>query len=193
MNDMNNVNKVRTTIGVRLATKYLILENSKPGESLEDTIVRIIKTNELLLNENENLREILLKNDIMTNQLVLTNLERGRNAITYENTSYQFSYNIPDDELANINEYTMEISIEKIIENGKAIDMEEVELEDILKVHFKIIEKIINLHFDSSFQVHGKIFIFDPRYWKKIFNRVGLPDSSYIKDLIPLIDEYERG
>jgi hypothetical protein len=192
-----SVDKVRTTIGVKMATKYLILDHSKPGESLEDTIVRTIIMNDQLVAENKRMNDLLIEHNVMgSNLLVQYIFKRRKESIEpYEGSMIHFSYAQPPEDPILMKEYEMDIMVERTIENGKEISFDELDLEisDRIKLHFMMVEKVINLHFDKGFKMHKKAFLIDPNYWKRTYGRVGLPESSYLKDILSYIDEFERG
>ena len=191
------VDKVRTTIGVKLATKHLILNRSLPGENLEDTILRLIHERDGIEEEFSVLKKTLEKRGIKEPNLLITaELSRGNEGIELDDgTLINFTYNIPIGVSPNLIRYQMDIVVEDVIKQGKKYTFDELPLseKDRILLYFSIVEKVINLHFDSGFKLSEKKFLIDQRYWKKIFSRVGLPDSSYFNDMIKIIQHYESG
>jgi hypothetical protein len=192
-----SVDKVRTTIGVRLATKYLLLDNSLPGESFEDTILRIIHERNDLSKENSRLVEILEKNNVkIPNVIKISRGERELNLIELsDGSTIHFSYNLPANDLDKNSDYTMDIMVEYVIIDGKKVSFSDLSLshKDSIILMMKMVEKVINLNFDKGFELPEKTFLIDPLYWKKVYSRVGLGDSSYLNDIMKLVQEYESG
>ncbi len=193
MKDIRDIDKVRTSIGVRMATKYLILDHSLPGESLEDTIVRLVKTHDRLNREKEELVDLINRNDIIEpNVISASSIERGVDSIEFNGGMIvHYSYNIPSKEALINDEYRMEVQIEKVFQDGLkgTIDIGSVSEKELMNIHFHMVEKIINEHFDKAFKIQDNLNLFDYRYWKRVFFRVGLPESSYLTDVLSRIIE----
>lgn len=191
MQSMNYADKVRTSIGLRMATKYLILDHSIPGESLEDTIVRLIHSHDRLKQENEELLELIERKGInQANLLSIDKMERILDSIKIdEDLVIHYSYNIPSRDGTKLDDYQMNIQLEKVFTNGKKVSFEELDLseEEMIDIHFRIVEKVINEHFDKAYKIPDNLNLLDYRYWKRIFFRVGLPESSYLSDVISAI------
>ena len=58
-------------------------------------------------------------------------------------------------------------------------------------MHLWMVGKVINRHFDSAFELPSRKLIIDLVYWKKVKERIGLPESSYKHDILDPIKEYE--
>lgn len=191
MQSMNYADKVRTSIGLRMATKYLILDHSIPGESLEDTIVRLIHSHDRLKQENEELLELIERKGInKANLLSIDKMERILDSIKIdEDLVIHYSYNIPSRDGTKLDDYQMNIQLEKVFTNGKKVSFEKLDLseEEMIDIHFRIVEKVINEHFDKAYKIPDNLNLLDYRYWKRIFFRVGLPESSYLSDVISAI------
>jgi hypothetical protein len=181
------IDKVRTTIGVRLATKYLIQERSLPSESIEDTIVRLIKSNDACVKEIKELRDLLEKYNINEpNMISFVNQERISGIIEDNGKMVNFSYIKPD---KDNNEYTMDIIIERVKKDEKWISWDETNsnANEIEHIYFKIFEFVINEYYDRAFGLPVRKNLLDPKYWKKITKRVGLQESSYMNDILKII------
>ena len=193
----NSVNKIRTTIGVRLATKNLILKHSRPGESFDDTIARIIKSYDRQQDVTERLEAILAANNIKEPNLIQESVieERINDVITTQKgENLFFNYNRPILEFPQIEFYEMDIVITEPQKNRKYVELEELEFrdDDWIWIRFKMIERIINTFFDPGFEIHDKNRVLDPNYWKNVCSRVGLPNSSLERDILTWIRIYER-
>ncbi len=197
MQSIKGVDKVRTSIGLRMATKYLILDHSMPGESLEDTIVRLIHSYDRLKQENEELLELIERNGItQKNLLSIDKVERILDSIEINlDLVIHYSYNMPPKEIKKLDDYQMDIQLEKVFTNGKNYSFKELDLseEEMIDIHFRIVEKIINEHFDKAYKIPDNLNLFDYRYWKRVFFRVGLPESSYLSDVISTITVVKSG
>ena len=55
-----------------------------------------------------------------------------------------------------------------------------------------MIGQVIDRHFDSAYEIPMNKMLMDPVYWKKVKGRIGLPESSYIHDIIKVIKKYEE-
>ena len=88
----------------------------------------------------------------------------------------------------------MDITIDKYILNKKSKSLDQLGMnpETSARIALVIITKIINNYFDGGFTLSRKANVIDTRYWKKISSRVGLPMSSYMGDILPIIRNYER-
>ena len=65
------------------------------------------------------------------------------------------------------------------------MEMEELLLVEENKVmaYFRMIEKVINTHFDPSYSIPRNKNLLDAHYWRKVWNRVHLNDHSFDHDI----------
>lgn len=192
----NSINKLRTSIGVRLWTKNRLLDHSKPGESLDDTIARVLNTYDRQAEIIERLESIISTNNIKEpNYIGLQKDIRINDVVTTESgLNIYFSYKKPILEFPDIEHYHMDVVLSKADQKGKKKKFEDLgfSIDDWMLVRFKIIEKIINTHFDPSFQLPEKTSVFNLLYWSKVCSRVGLPNNSFERDILTIISDYER-
>ena len=87
----------------------------------------------------------------------------------------------------------MDIEIEKIIRDGKKLSPGDVFTtpSDEAMARFWMIARVINLHLDPAFRIHAKTMVIDPVYWQRVWERVGLPWSSYNHDVLKIISDFE--
>lgn len=192
------IDRIKTTITVKLGTKHRLQELAKKGESYDDVISRLIISSERHKDEIEYYRNLLTHYDKdfeKVNIIEARRLERGIDAITLSNEAViQFSYNKPQIPLDEF--YQMDIQFDKVISNKKG----KKQIEELLKdpyqkvmINLWMVARVINQHFDSAFEIPSNKMIIDPVYWKKIKERIGLTESSYKHDIIRLMKEYEEG
>ncbi len=182
--------KASSSIRVRLSTRNMIQDRSLPGESMDDTLVRIVNENETLSKGIEHLRNLLDSYKIKDPNLISNFIQnRNKDLIQLsEDTVIEFSYNEPG---KDNHDYRMDIIIERIVKDDSILSFDELEMNNKgrLDVYFSIIERIINENFDRGFTLPRNRNLLDPKYWKRVWNRVGLTDSSYINDLMRVINE----
>ncbi|MCK5772911.1 MAG: hypothetical protein KAH57_03915 [Thermoplasmata archaeon] len=133
----------------------------------------IIAEYELIMNENSL---------AIGNKISVDPINRGVNSIRYgEGIIVKFSYNKPGDIIDN--DYCLEAVIEDVYSND--MNMEELlsDKEDRIMIYFRMIEKIINIHFDPSYSIPGNKNLLDTHYWRKVWNRVNLNDHSFDHDI----------
>ena len=191
-----SMDKIDTTVTIKMGTKHRLADLASKGESYDDVIARILHENERLKAENKAFAERLEQlNALRINRIDLLKEERIQDAVIInDELTITFGYvkpTIPVDD-----EYRMEITVNSYIMNGKKVqdpDIIGLKPEDIALIALMIITKVINNHFDSAFTLSRKANIIDTRYWEKVCNRVGLPKSSYMSDILPIIGDYERG
>lgn len=178
-----DINKIKTTVTLKLGTKNRLLDIAKKGESFDDVINRLIGSNEM--NERIIVEYELIMNEnslAIGNKISVDPINRGVNSIRYgEGIIVKFSYNKPGDIIDN--DYCLEAVIEDVYSN----DMKMEELlsvkEDRIMIYFRMIEKIINIHFDPSYSIPGNKNLLDAHYWRKVWNRVNLNDHSFDHDI----------
>ena len=188
-----NINKSKTTITVRLGTKHQLQEIANKNESYDDVISRLISSNKRLENELENCKSIL-KSNKMDNYNIIESFElkRGVDSIKLSNgDQIRFTYNKPAgwpyDE-----SYQMDIDIEKVFSDRKsALSKLKKDPEQWILIHFWMVGRIINKHFDSAFEIPLNKNLIDTEYWRKVWDRNKLPESSYLHDIIKEIERYE--
>jgi hypothetical protein len=181
--------KAMTSIRVKLSTRNMVRELSLPGESMDDTIVRIVNENASRSKEIEKLETLLDHYNIKERNIItFGSQERAKDMIQTDGFVIEFSYNIPKEE---DNEYRMDIVIERAVKNDHVVEFNELGLEKKANVmiYFKMIERIINEHFDRGFSLPLNRNLMDPEYWKKIWKRVNLSDSSYLNDILKIMNE----
>jgi hypothetical protein len=181
--------KARTSIRVRLSTRNMIQDRSLPGESMDDSLVRILNENEIRSKEVERLRNLLDVHKIKEPNLI-SNYTQTRNTDLIQPTDgilIEFSYNAPtkDDP-----DYRMDITIERIVKDDRIISFDELDLnnKERIDVYFSVIERIINENFDRGFALPRNRNLMDPKYWKRVWKRVGLTDISYINDVLKVMN-----
>ena len=190
------INKVKTSINIRLGTKHRLLELAKKGESYDDVISRLIHTFESSKKQIENYQAILINQNIdyeNRNIIEATYVERGVDGIQLSNGAIiQFSYSKPSE----FNErYTMDVEIDEVIGKKKIKTETQTILEDPVQytnIRLWIVGRIINRHFDPAFEIPANKMIIDPVYWERVKNRVGLSEMSYHHDILDLIKKYEE-
>jgi hypothetical protein len=192
-----SIDRIKTTITVKLGTKHRLQELAKKGESFDDVISGLIISSERQANEIEHYRNLLIHYDKdfeKRNIIEASNIERGIDSITLSNGALvQFSYNKPGIPINKF--YQMDIQFDKVISTKK----EKKNVDRLLKDPYKrilldlwMVARVINRHFDSAFEISSNKMIIDPVYWRKIKERIGLPENSYKHDIIRLIKEYEE-
>ena len=186
-----DINKVKTTITLKLGTKNKLLNIANKGESFDDVINRIIRTNEMLENKNDKYQQIIGENNITNiNRIESYHYNKGISSIKLTDDSViRFSYNKPIDLFEE--DYTMDIHVDEIFSNNKyQLNMNDITKDKQLyvNIYFRIIEKIINLHFDSSFSLSRRKRKMDPMFWKKTWKRIGLSDHSFNYDIMKFIN-----
>lgn len=178
-----DINKIKTTVTLKLGTKNRLLDIAKKGESFDDVINRLIGSNEM--NESIIAEYELIMNEnslAIGNKISVDPINRGVNSIRYgEGIIVKFSYNKPGDIIDN--DYCLEAVIEDVYSND--MNMEELlsDKEDRIMIYFRMIEKIINIHFDPSYSIPGNKNLLDTHYWRKVWNRVNLNDHSFDHDI----------
>jgi len=187
-----DVNKIKTTLTLKLGTKHKLSDIANKGESFDDVINRLIRSNEILEQRINEYKNALGKKGLMKlNKLESNILNRGINSVRLsDNSVIRFSYNKPNDIIDD--EYSMDIQLDEVFSNNKY----QLTLEDILEnkqlrseIYFRIIEKIINIHFDSSYSIPKNKNIVDPVYWKKVWKRINLSEHSFTYDILKFINE----
>lgn len=198
MNDVTlikkgNINKSKTTITVRLGTKHQLQEVANKNESFDDVISRLISSNRRLEKELENCRSILKSNNLDNYNIIESfESERGIDSIKLSNgDQIRFTYNKPAgwpyDE-----SYQMDIDIEKVFSDRKnALNQLKKDPEQWILIHFWMVGRIINRHFDNAFEIPMNKNLIDTEYWRKVWDRNKLPESSYLHDIIKEIERYE--
>ncbi len=190
-----NINKSRTTISVRLGTKHKLLEVADKGESFDDIISRLISTNEKLENDLMNCKNILDAHKISeTNIIESYKLERSIDSIIISGgDQIRFSYNKPIGWPYN-ESYQMDIIIEKVIgqSNRDILNKIKNDPEQRILVHLWMVGRIINKHFDSAYEIPLNKMLIDPIYWRQVWQRNKLPESSYLHDILKEINLYEE-
>jgi hypothetical protein len=191
------IDRIKTTITVKLGTKHRLLDLARKGESYDDVISRLIISYERQENDIEYYRNLLTHYDKdfeKRNIIEARKIERGINAITLSNGAVvQFSYNkpqIPIDEF-----YQMDIQFEKVIAKKKEKKIVDKLLKDPRQkvlLELWMVARVINQHFDTAFEISSNKMIIDPVYWRKVKERVLLPETSYKHDIIRPIKEYEE-
>ena len=184
-------NRVKTSITVRLGTKNRLSDIAKKGESFDDVINRLISSGDSLkekLREYENILdgEHLLR----TNKLESVTWEMGLDSIRLSDGSIiKFTYNKPGVEKWDEG-YSMDIHLDKVLSGKEShFTIEDVnrDADLLIDVYFRGIEKVVNIHFDPSFAIPKNKNILDPTYWKKVWDRIGLSDHSFDKDILRFI------
>lgn len=109
-----------------------------------------------------------------------------------DGTIISFRYNKPPVSRPT-NSYVMDIEIDNMVRDGKNLSPGEVfaSPSDEAMARFWMIARVINLHLDPAFHVPAKTMVIDPVYWKRVWERVGLPWSSYNHDVLKVISDYE--
>lgn len=189
-----SLNKIKTTITVKMGTKHRLLELARKGESYDDVISRLIHSYDKYENEMIYYRNLLSHYNIEERNIIeVSKLDRGIDAITLSNGAViQFSYNKPISLPNDL--YQMDIQIDKVISGKKIKKMVEEMMKDPyqkIMVHLWMVGRVINRHFDIAFELPSRKMIIDPIYWKKVKDRIGLPESSYKHDILDPIKEYE--
>lgn len=187
-----DVNKIKTTLTLKLGTKHKLSNIANKNESFDDVINRLIRSNEILEQKINEYKSIIGKKDLeKLNRLESTIINRGINSIKLsDNSVIRFTYNKPNNVLDK--DYSMDVQIDEIFSDNKYL----ITLKDIFEnkrlkseVYFRIIEKIINIHFDSSYSIPKKKNIVDPFYWKKVWKRINLSEHSFTYDIKKFITE----
>ena len=189
-----SISKSKTTITVRLGTKYNLQEIANKGESFDDVISRLISTKEKLENDLTNCKSILDSHNLKEYNIIESyEIERGIDSIKLSNgNQVRFTYNKPVgwpyDE-----SYQMDITIEKIFSKDKRNALKEIKKdpEQKISIHLWMVGRIINKHFDSAYEIPLNKRIIDPMYWRKVWQRNKLPESSYLHDILKEIELYE--
>jgi len=197
INIINNksVSKVMTTVTVRNGTRHDLMSLAKKGESFDDVISRLVHTLRRLESENEALKARLKSlNALDVNRIELGNIERTSDVLRFsDGMNIVFDYNLPI--IPTEEGYVMDIEVENVLSGNKKLKFDTVAGNGKKKAMLKLqmVAKVINRHFDPAFEMPSRNLVIDPVYWKKIYERVGLPMSSYTGDILPIISEYEGG
>lgn len=188
-----SINKSKTTITVRLGTKHQLQEVANKNESFDDVISRLISSNKRLEKELENCISILKSNNLDNYNIIESyESERGIDSIKLSNgDQIRFTYNKPAgwpyDE-----SYQMDIDIEKVFSDRKnALNQLKKDPEQWILIYLWMVGRIINKHFDSAFEIPLNKNIIDAVYWRMVWDRNKLPESSYLHDIIKEIERYE--
>jgi len=186
--DGNRIDKIKTTISIKLGTKHRLLEIAKKGESFDDVISRIIHTSHNLRRIVDIDREIMERNNYKKpNVMELYEYDRGIDAIKLsDDRVIRFIYNKP---LKNHNNehYSMDVEIDEVFNNNEYHYDKEMIFDDP-DIYFYIVEKIINIHFDPSFQINENKLLIDPEYWRNVWDRIGLSAHSFDKDILMMLN-----
>lgn len=184
-----DINKIKTSITLKMGTKNRLVEMSGKGESFDDVINRLIRTNENYEVKIGQLEELIKKNNLEPKiKLEISEYSRGINSIRIgENEALKFSYNKPDENIDT--NYRMDIIIEELMPDNTKIDDLLSSMKYRLEIYFRIIEKVINLHFDRSFSLPMNKNLLNTLYWRKIWQRIGLSSHSLDHDVMKFINE----
>lgn len=187
-----SIEKIDTTITVKMGTKHRLADLASKGESYDDVIARLLMEVDRLGAENEQYRSRLDELDALDINVVELSKEKRREDALQLNDELTvvFSYISPPRPVGD--EYRMDIQVPRYIRKGKTLKELDTDPASAAQIALALITKIINIHFDPAFTLSRKANIFDPRYWKKVCRRVGLPMSSYMSDIFPVISNYER-
>ncbi len=191
-----SIDRVTTTLAVKLGTKHRLQDIAKKGESYDDVISGLIMSNAKQASEISRYQALLQEHDVKEpNILEVSQIEKGVGGITLSNGAViQFSYNLPS--LPITDSYEMDIEITKFIATKAQEKEVEAMLEDSdqnLMLHLWMVGRIITMHFDPAFELPSRKRIIDPVYWKKVRGRIGLSDGSYRYDIMGPIMKYEDG
>ncbi len=183
-----DINKVKTSLTVKLGTRNRLMDIARKGESFDDVINRLISTNEINYRRVAEFESILKENDLIAdNRIEITEISRGIGSISLgQNEAIRFSYNKPDEIVDN--NYQMDVIIEDLIPRRDMLDEYLSDIQRKKEVYFTILERIINLHFDRSFSLPMNKNLLDPYFWKKVWKRIGLSDHSLDHDVIKFIE-----
>lgn len=190
-----SISKSKTTITVKLGTKHKLQEIAHKGESFDDVISRLISTTEKLENDLANCKNILDSHNLSDYNIIETyNLERGIDSITISSgEQIRFTYNKPIGQPYD-ESYQMDIAIEKVLGANNPNYLYEIKNnpEQRILVHLWMVARIINKHFDSAYEIPLNKMIIDPVYWRRVWDRNKLPESSYLHDILKEINQYEE-
>lgn len=196
VNQSASIDKITTSVQIRMGTKHRLLDISRKGESYDDVISRLINTILKQEREIERLRKTLEELDALTmNRMEVFKIERGIGAVSLaDGSQLVFSYNKPP-ENEFLDSYVLDIIIDKVTKGRKELEIDDVvETEyDAAMLQLGIIARIINIHFDPAFILPSRAMIIDPVFWKNACDRTGLPMSVYNSDILRIISGYERG
>jgi len=177
--------KAMTSIRVKLSTRNLVRERSLPGESMDDIIVRIINENDKRSKEIDYLRKLLENHNIVEPNVISVHSQvRTKDTIGPINSILiVFSYNIPQ---KGNNDYIIDIMVERVIKDEKTISFDDLNLgvKDRNRIYFQMVERVINEYFDRGFSLQLNRNLMDEEYWKKVWKRVGLSDTSFMNDIL---------
>lgn len=192
------IDRIKTTITVKLGTRHRLQELARKSESYDDVISRLIVSHERHEDEIRYYRNLLAHYDKdfdKRNIIETRRLDRGIDAITLSNGAVvQFSYNKPESPVDEF--YQMDIQFDKVISKKKGKMLVRELMKDPRQrtmINLWMVARVINRHFDSAYEVPSNRMVIDPVYWRKVKERIGLPESSYKHDIIKLIKEYEEG
>jgi hypothetical protein len=191
-----DTNYIKTSLTLKLGTKDRLQNLAHKGESFDDVINRLIRTNEIMEERIKEYEALLEKENLLrTNRLEISRSERGIGSVRLSDGSVvQFSYNKPTNVLDD--EYSMDISIDEMIGNkGPQFSVEDLK-KDVKKhsqIYFRCVEQVIVRQFDRSFAIPLNKNVIDPSYWQKVWDRVGLSGRSYMSDILKYLDEFMGG
>jgi len=188
------ISRANTTIAVKMATKYKLLDMSRDGESYNDVISRLISTNEMLEKYRDYSNKLLEEHDIKAENIIeIFEMERGIDSIVLKSgDQIRFTYNKPVEWPFN-ESYRMDIQIEKIISSKRQYLDDQMKNDPKLKllVHLWMVAKIIGKHFDSAYSLPSNKSPIDPFYWRGVWKMVNLSEESYLHDIMYQIQQYE--
>jgi len=182
----SEINKIKTTLTVKMGTKNRLSNMANKNESFDDVINRLIRTVQVYEQMIEEYRSVLKQHNLdHSNKLEYSKMNRGYNSVKCENEIIKFSYNKPSGILDS--EYSMEIVIDESFMNKGAVENLLRNQNMKIQMYFLIIEKIINIHFDNSYSLPQNKNLLNTQYWKGVWERIQLPYHSYNRDIIKFI------
>ncbi len=188
------IEKRKTTITVRLGTKYRLDGYKEKSESYDDTITRLLSELEKLRKEKEE-QQTFIRDNIgeLPNRIEFLELKRSRGALNLTDMTVYYTYNRPPD-IPPPDGYVMSIEVEEIRpeETPEKPSTGEIHPMEAMEIYLLIVSAIIGRHFDKTYYPPSRFNSIDRHYWDLIFQKYGIPWSSYHEDIEDRIDRFEN-
>lgn len=180
----SNLDKIKSSITISLGTKNR-LRKLKGSKSYEDFINQLLRLRNQGVHTGENLIE-------------LQKFERKKGIYSFDDFKILFSYN----KYNNSENFIFDISIEKVREKGKEVNLSKylqrktkdsgkttIEME--YDTYFKLLIISIQKGIDSMFTHKGR---FEDYYsWKQEFESLGLSNKTFEEDIMDKLNGFEQG
>ena len=188
------IEKRKTTITVKLRTKYRLDEYKESSESYDDTIIRLLSELERLRREREQQKMFIRDNfGEIPNRIEFQEFRRSKRALNLMDMTVFYTYNKPP-EIPPPEGYMFGIEMEEIRDTGttKGYSFDKLHPKEVMDIYLLIISDLIRRYLDKTYYPPLRVNIIDRHYWERIFNKYGLPWTSYQEDIVERIDQFEN-